>query len=571
MSIAAGGTLGNLGTSSFQMAMPNINNALGGGTAHAHGGGCCGGGIDPGLSIIGSNKEGECRRLDLTGDKCITIDVCKAECVAARWLEETFTAEPILTKCPSLNAKDDSRLCASVSDIITSVLASAAQLQASPRKPSNVTLVVPGSFTCKHHIDVFMAAPGMVKHIFHRPIATVVGALSRMGSAARLILQNAHSADIDAYLYVYICKDNANAVVFEAAVVLGEGKENARSSSNALGYDRMATAAQLSSSWTDYSDSQMQRDISGLLTKCGVSADEIVAVVFEGSSAPMSILNSASVLQVNVDKNDAAIGACLLSAAELSSSKLYMNSGGGVKLCFILPIADGYLPFSVGVQTEDSLAEGKGEVRLIFEGGARLPKLVGPVRNTSAFSKTVTSLSFERKSAISSISMDFPKLHILESRGDNASKDWTLVHSVQPLIREQDAVLSCKVTISVDPLVSVVKVEKSRDGKLVKEARGVYWKILTFVLLLFFGIVGKLSIDFFRQRAEADAFEADVRWLVDVYAKVNPEKLKEDSNLPQRLIGKYRAQDKMWVLHRKLEQEYGVKQKKPPSIGDLDL
>ena len=570
----------------IQMAMPNLNSAgpLGGDRDHAHAGGCCGGSdLTPDMANIGSNKVGECRRLDLTFDKCISVDLCKEDkCIAARWREDTYSTEIVPTVFPAIDLTNSSTLSAALTEIMkTSVhpVSSEEGLKKHQKvKPSTLTIVVPASLNCETHIKLFLAAQdaGSVKNVFHRPIATVIGAIGRMESELLLKIQHAHKADTDAFLYIYTRREagDSGKVVFEAAVISAEGKESARRQSNTLGYERVATAAQLHIvSEGGYSDAQMKEDIDGLFKRSGVTPQMVVAVVVEQKGVIMGlshVVNSTETQKtINVDENDAANGSCLLSAAELRSSKLYMNTfNGRVKLCFLLPVADGYLSYSVGVQKE--LQDGtKNEVELLFESGLRLPKQVGPARSTSMLIKKPVSLHFEQNSAFSNIASEFPKVHVLQKLERESASEWSLVKTFHPLNRDGDAVMACDMSVSIDASTLVVKVEKSVDGKLVKDVKGWYVKILYFFLFILLCVSSKFGYGYFKKRSELAAFDADVQWLVDVYTQVNPDKLKDDANTPRRIVTKYRNTDKMWMLHRKIEKEYGVKQKKPPSLEEL--
>ena len=123
------------------------------------------------------------------------------------------------------------------------------------------------------------------------------------------------------------------------------------------------------------------------MTENGFTTEEVHCLIIRsGSNDSTAITNVHTVFSkifpgrgiIASEANDTVSGACILSAAELDSSKQYIHSeDGSWNLCYLLPVADGFLSKDIAMQIENK--DGKEEQQILFKRGRMYKSTFGTV------------------------------------------------------------------------------------------------------------------------------------------------------------------------------------------------
>lgn len=240
---------------------------------------------------------------------------------------------------------------------------------------NTVTLVLPVSYTYAQQAGAMKAvhsAGYTLRNVFHRGLATV--ATHVMESRDVLCLEAVAEGKSDDFAVLYVHVDPHSGAL-EAALIGCESHTPAGKQKKDRVVDRLyclATADEGTPKAGKAADAA--RVLGGLLSGPGAGM-VLQAVVMVGSASLGGVSALAGVPVISADAGDAVKGGCYLSAAELDSSKQYINVDNKWVVAYQLPIADGFLPFDIGMCV--SSAEGSAAttpVETTFRAGTRIQK-----------------------------------------------------------------------------------------------------------------------------------------------------------------------------------------------------
>lgn len=383
----------------------------------------------------------------------------------------------------------------------------------------------------------------------------------------------------------------------------------------------------------DYSPevaSLVGRVVTQQLQLANLTASDVSLVLHSGRGSPASLhecFNTESALDAlknvslaAVPDEDPARGGSILTAAELDSSKQYIEIEEDHSiLVHSLPIAEDVMSTSVGmlyVESEDmeqsfgnDNSKVENSIQCIYPAGTVIRKAdVGPVR------KQVTLPSIEPKEFFDGVvnffgshnasyqNPAYPKLLLVQlepslatiSNVDNAgvyrwrpvtdigfpllidngrsllkamrkaSKEGKEGSPVKKSSQRKQALLSCKINFKVNESHGLLTLEHAQGHKVTEriKAKSQVAKIAYTIAFICFLIVAYYGYGIY---CESENHRQDVIWLTDFYERHAPQKL-EDANLVEDTLARYK--DKLFVLWRKLEKAYDVKFPPPQRIVD---
>lgn len=496
-----------------------------------------------------------------------------------------------------------------------------------PQKQT-LTFVVPCAFD-QHHLKRLTDAvrhtelcssslqPVVLKSFFNRGICVVAAQLYKAQVARLAIAQAARMTDATPQVGNYFtaaldsqsAEGPALAVYFNATSV-GEDQvqvfyeaclvrcEAAQQQGTLLGYERLwaisTTAGKVAKD--KFNSTTMEQALTVLLSQAALTTKDIAVVILDGEaqSYEAAALKTTSSQCFKATESDAAMGASILAAAELDSTKMYLELEGEWTIIYQLPVADGILQsVDVGLYVEEdeedlqvALKSKAGSVEIACAADRRLFKAdLGRVRSTAAsvVAPVVVRKEFQGGSAYfpsghkhSKCKLGWPKLHILQRpRTAGAGGDqWEVIASCSPLsssvAREegqapvQERVQTCSVVVEMDSATGLVKVTETKSPTMRQIRAKHLWifQLLLFVFLPFLLYGAWKVFSFFSAWYVTSQHKA---WLVGFYAANAPEKL-QDPEYIMKTLKKYEG--KMFLLYRSLERTYQVKWHPPTSIVD---
>jgi hypothetical protein len=443
-------------------------------------------------------------------------------------------------------------------------------------KPQTLNLVVPSFVSCayKHALKTAASSAGMsTRNVFGNGVATVIGSLYRLSAAKTAsapvtkLLQSLRESETTV-LAVSVGKQ-----LVDVSVVVCEGPVKSNTAANRLGFHRISTLATSGSFLTgDESAAEVLAAVvlhlEAVLGR--VSAASISAVVQCGQTGVIGkALDKASVstgVIVEALVDDAVLGGCLLSAAELDSSKEYIQTeDGSWAISYILPIADSILNYSLGLYVESTESDEKksysdGDVEVIFDGQLRLSKAdVGPLLAGRTLLPKEYSRHFKWGSLYSRGPRDYkagyPRVTLVEKMAGK----WHRVDRFKPL---EGPVTEATFIVKLNAAEGGVSVIE-KCGASVESMRGRQWgwiKTILGILSIFALVGGAFLTQYLSKRSEVMSHE---QWLREFYVIHAPDKMN-DAEYIRRTIAKYDG--KMFLLWRKLEKTYNTKYRPPESI-----
>ena len=523
------------------------------------------------------------QRGDLTGDDCYTVNICDNK--ASIWLERSQKIEylkstsKVSTVSVDTNETFDKEKISRLSSMMISYKEDAAKIiekdteiwtkkeeEMGIRKKKKIktkklglTLVVPCG-VCMNQSKLSRVLVGVresgltLKNIFNEGIASIAG----------LLYTKADSKDLDELkklnnpCIMYVCEREN---YFEGALISCDGGEEARKLGNTMGYDRLCTIAMAEKS------SKLSSVTERLLDAAKELQKEISTVAISGKVIEAD-LPKLSCKLFKVDANTTTAGGCILSAAELDSSKQYMNLDEGVVLAYQFSIADSLCSEEIGMSKQSFDGE-KVTVEQIYSSGERVWKNdIGPIRPGSNVQTCLISRSYKWGNVYFRNKNDYKvgwpdvRLHH-RKKGDS---DWTPFREIRPLTDRETGqpVESCTSTIQINPHTGEVfcTLTKGRKVSDIKGTHKVWMQIIGFLLFLV-ALVGAFFL--FRMYHRYSLKQKHIKWLIGFYTKNAPDKLK-DMTAIMRTIEKYN--DKMFILWRTLERTYNTKWPAPEDILD---
>ena len=524
------------------------------------------------------------QRGDLTGDDCYTVNLCNNK--ASIWLERSQKVEYLKSKVPAavvdMNGSFDNEKADSLSSVMTSFKDDAAAIvereteiwakkeeemgftkkkKKSKSKRSGLTLVLPCT-VCMNQSKLSGVLLGVrqsgltLKNIFNEGIAAVAGLLFTKADGNELD----EIRRLNSPLIMYICEKDG---YFEGATISCEGGEDARRLGNNMGYDRLCTIAMCEKTSNVTAVTRCLLDAAEQLER------EIAAVAISGDLTE-SDLSLPQYKHFKVDANATTAGGCILSAAELDSSKQYMNLEEGQVLAYQFSIADSCCSEEIGMSIENSKGEA-AVVEQIYSSGDRIwkndhgPIRPGMISNVRSCTHTRTlkwgSVYFRSKNDYKT---GWPVMRLHHRK--KGCGDWIPFREIRPLLDEGTGqpVESCSTTVQMNAHSGEVVCTLTKGNKVsdIKGRHTIYLQIMGLLLLL-----AALVAAFFllRMYYKYSVRQKHVAWLVRFYSKNAPDKLKDMVSI-ERTIDKYN--DKMFVLWRTLERTYNIKWPAPEDILD---
>jgi len=417
--------------------------------------------------------------------------------------------------------------------------------------------------------------------------------------------------------------------------VHGHGKDdcctehgNCESKGDERGKDKRGAAS--SGDYSSEVASLVGRVVSQQLQLANLTASDVSLILHSGRGSPASLhdcfikepaivaLKNVSLLPV--PDEDPARGGSILTAAELDSSKQYIEIEEDHSiLVHSLSIAEDVMSNSVGmlyVESEDMEQSFGGDnskvessIQCIYPAGTVIRKAdMGPVR------KQVTTPAVEPKEfsdgAVNFFGSHnaayqnpaFPKLLLVQLEPSLASTGniadagvyrWRPVTDVGfPLLMDngrsllkamrkankegkggtpvdkvsqrKHSVLSCKINFRVNESHGLLTLEHAQGHKVTDriKAKSQVAKIAYTIGFICFLVLAYYGYGLY---CESENHRQDVIWLTEFYEQHAPQKL-EDPKLVEDTLARYK--DKLFVLWRKLEKAYDVKFPPPQRIVD---
>eukprot|EP01041_Mallomonas_annulata_P000885 gene885-1717_t len=352
-----------------------------------------------------------------------------------------------------------------------------------------------------------------------------------------------------------------------------------------------------SQSTVSKSESERERELFSLLDEVlrtvdpQISKSSISAILHANNfcnSENNNSSNGTAALSDSLKRGDAARGACLLTASQLDSSRIYLRADKHAdwKMQYMLPIGVQCVSHSYGIKTTGSTAEDRSNATAVttttlYEPGDRVAfwsptAAVGPSWMLKMESTRVKDVKlFEYLSASGSSTKDAISVRaagkgedlkvVICERKAMDKGPWDPMTTVQPLVVKDsngsDSLTTRRAaSFKVDKLTGLVVVQLSADAKAISDVRRQRWTLLAVLV----GLVSLLCLVYFGINYSAMSAKRErVQWINDFYSKHAPEKLS-DPKFATRLADKYA--DNMFVLWRSLEKTYKVKWTPPSSI-----
>lgn len=388
----------------------------------------------------------------------------------------------------------------------------------------------------------------------------------------------------------------------------------------------------------DYSSSlakHLAKLVSKQLCVAGRLPEDVSMILHSGVGSPQSVFSSLATDSnlhclcrlplLPVPDEDAAKGGSILTAAELDSSKQYIDIDDEHSvLVHLLSIAEDVVSVPIGVllvdsqQKEDEIAKSTDangvvtcNVQTIYPAGTVIRKIdVGPVRNLVEFPQAEPlslkdgkvnffgSHKYEHKDA------GFPKILLLQGEASQHHRDsdnegelmWrpitdvafplladngkNLLKSVRKVASKEgtqarttllskektfsESLLSCKVNFKLQESSGLLSVENIQGPK-VSEVTSKKSQIAKIFCAVIFIVLLVLSYQGYGVYLTQQEHQRDVEWLTSFYEQHAPQKL-QDPNMVENTLARYKG--KLFVLWRKLEKAYEVKFPPPQRILD---
>ena len=550
-------------------------------------------------SLLGGGANGDDMRGKLTGDCCLTIALDFDGYQVATWDEKA--AECTFQDLHQTKTSSTATLDVILRDVISSSKAASSGEASIPttetkkiKKSKNavpslalgeggITVVVGNDSTQKalREIVLASAASGFkIKNIFRRGIATITGLLSRQvlqkelnndkdkGAKSDIAASNPIDSSITVF-FISSRKMSNGTVELDASLVVCEGADRAK---NKLGYERLSTLAVASKTLTSSPSAAMDNLHSlfdGLLTSASIDATCVDAIVCDGNDLQLPVTklvlggNDRKVPILSAGEHDAVRGGCLLSAAELESSKNYLQHNDKWVLAFLLPVADGFMSRQVGIQTTN--AAGEKQVECVFTSGRLWKADIGPLKpgalkkQSSSISKTFVNVLDKRRGGLLSLSWlggktkavtgnNASDTHIVTSdfcltlvERTSSDTNWVPIggKDIRPLHKEGVEVVGSTLHLHVDPATGLVTYTDTK-GKTLEEVNNDFWWWVQFFLAVL-GVVALLSSFFlFGHYQEWSLTRQHTAWLIGFYKKHAPDKLNDKEYVARTIkVGNY--------------------------------
>ena len=537
-------------------------------------------------SLLGGGANSDDMRGKLTGDCCLTIALDFDGYQVATWDEKA--AECTFQDLNQSKTSSTATLDVILRDVISSSKAASTGEPSIPtaaetkktKKSKNavpslalgeggITVVVANDLTQKalRQIVLESAASGFkIKNVFRRGIATITGLLSRQVLQKELNKDKDKGSKSDAaaaavaesaitVFFISSRKMSNGSVELDASLVVCEGADRAK---NKLGYERLCTLAVASKMLTS-SPSAAMEDLhslfDGLLTRASVNATCVDAIVCDGNDLQLPVTklalggNDRKVPILSAGEHDAVRGGCLLSAAELESSKNYLQQNDKWVLAFLLPVADGFMSRQVGIQT--TTEAGEKQVECIFSSGRLWKADVGPLKpgalkkQSSSVTKAFVHILDKRRGGLRSLSWLWGKTKTVAGGASDthavtsdfcltlverasSDSDWTPIggKDIRPLHKDGVEVVGSTLQLHVDPSTGLVTYTDTKGKTLEEVNSDFWWWVQIFLALL--GVVALLSSFFlFGHYQEWSLTRQHTAWLVGFYKKHAPDKLND--------------------------------------------
>jgi len=471
-----------------------------------------------------------------------------------------------------------------------------------------------------------------VRNLTNRAACGVAGALSLQPSVRSGLRGPAPEPPV-----LFLRRDGPR---WEAALVRCEGGEEASRSGNLLGPGRLNTVSTASHRDLGAQGTFTEEGWAKILKAAGpvlgldssLGQDEALLVLVEpggdSSASPVALQQELEAFLARAvwcewlggsggsREAACAVGGCLLSAAELDSSKQYLLQRRGDRdrwaIAHQLPLADSLLQAgAVGLRIDYWGDDQPRPVQEVFRRHCRLWKAdLGPLP-ASCDAGPALLLHFRWHTPWTRLGdllgalrgllwarppsrnpawlpdgdrlpqrLGWPKVRVLEKR-DGA---WRIIKTLTPLAarlktgagREgegpegeegpQEPVDCCDLELSVDPATGLVKIVDSKGPRL-SESRRLRQMWLALLLLVLLPSLLLLLWLAWGRLTDLYASRLQTQWLRDFYRTHAPDKLRADPDLVSRTVHKYKG--RMFLLWRKLEKAYKVKLAAPYGAVEL--
>lgn len=450
-------------------------------------------------SVLGKGSDGDDMRGECTGDSCLTIALDIDGYQSAIWNEKTAECNVIHTH--SSAATDITQAIRDVVAANVPKTTSAGEVKKANKKnhspalvlgEGGITVVIPNNSTQKalRQIVVGIHAAGFkVKNIFRRGVATVTGLLSR---------QTLKTTKTDTVVVLFISSRTSSdgGVFLDTSLVLCEGGERAKSK---LGFERLCTVAVGSKTLTTSPSAavdELRALLEVMVKRAGVDATSIGAIICDGNDLQLPATKlfpadqNVPILLANGEQ-DAVRGGCMLSAAELESSKNYLQQNDGKwVLAFLLPVADGFASSEVGILTTS--ATGEKMTERAFSTGRLWKADIGPLKPgalTQQFT-TVTKRYVHAAHQSGALSRLMASRAAASERGEvvkaefcvtlmeraSETDEWTAIggKDIRPLQKEGGEVVASTLQLQMDPSTGLVSYTDTK-GKTVDQMKSDFW------------------------------------------------------------------------------------------------
>lgn len=443
----------------------------------------------------------------------------------------------------------------------------------------SMTLVLPCSFTFDQSTRAAVAVQKTgctLKNIFNRGVAAVAYNIVVNRSVMNLDEGSAPEGDNDLYvLYVHACTGSNSREApthFEAALVRCELLSAALSAKLKRPKGRDVTRI-----WCPSQTSGPDLATAvGSLPPLPAGAELWACIASTRDDASLAAIRDLGLVKkatlfVRVGANDSVQGGCLLSAAELDSSKQYVQlEDGSHSTVYHLPVADGLLVNDVGWRVRESEDDKKTklvEPEVVFTVGTRIAKKdLGVIRPsmlklTAPIGKKVFDNKSKDEDGV------WPRLELLSRASPTAA--WTPFTTFSPLRGSGEAggVENCTVVLKLHQGTGHVRYELLQ-GKSLREMRLRKWWWIRAVLIVVAIAAAAMGVKMGLAWKVRRDFQAKVDWLADFYREHAPEKLQNMTQV-ERTVNRF--QGKLWALQIELEKKYDAKMKKPNPEAETEL
>jgi len=417
-----------------------------------------------------------------------------------------------------------------------------------------ITVVLPCSYSYEQSFRVAKLLQGAgltVKNIFNSGIAAV--AFQLVMTRISLDLANKDEALLVAYVSLDKAAGRAESCLVrcELRSLPGQSKSGSKEVSR-LSCLAVGQGNDVASALADLGAASSSGEIRVIV--CGGADATAAAAETKGRKGVEEVIKASA--------GDAVKGGCFLSAAELDSSKQYLQQGDGTwTVMYQLPVGDGLLVADVALRVQQSEKD-PGTTEEVFSAGTKLVK-----RDVGA---TSAKLALEPAPAV--VKRDFkckgpddaglwPKVTVLCRAARSSSSEWRECDVVLPLAAQgsgSGGVETSVLVLALDPATGLARpaVQRGRLLSTLRQTRQFWFKTILYILgtvLVAAGIKGALVW------SEHRDVQNKVDWLSEFYREHAPEKLENMTHI-RLAVNRYKG--KLWVLQRSLEDKYKVKMKR---------